>query len=198
MSPIRTLRVASGARRQRGVVLVISLIVLVAMALAGIAMVRQISGGLGIAGNLAFKQAATSVGDFGIEKAREWLMTKTSAELVANVGTFYYGAWGAAAENPITATWTDATSMLATPASGDSIGNVVRYKIHRLCSTSGLTVSDPANECVILSAAGSGATKQGFSDGEAPLSTTTQPYYRLTAQVIGPRNTVSYVQTIMY
>jgi len=197
MNVTRGFRKPSSVRRQRGVVLVISLIVLVAMALAGIAMVRQISGGLGIAGNLAFKQAATSVGDFGIEIARGWLMTKTSDELVANVGSFYYGAW-AAAENPITAVWDDSTSALATPAAGDSTGNVVRYKIHRLCSTSGLTVSDPLNACVILSSTGAGAAKQGFSDGEAPLSTTTQPYYRLTAQVVGPRNTVSYVQTIMY
>ncbi len=183
--------------RQRGVVLVISLIVLVAMALAGIAMVRQISGGLGIAGNLAFKQTATSVGDFGVESARAWLMTKTSDQLVSDVGPGYYGAW-AATENPITAAWDDSNSVLATSASGDSTGNVVRYKIHRLCSTTGLTVSDPANDCVILSSTGSGSARQGFSDGEAPLSTTTQPYYRITAQVIGPRNTISYVQTIMY
>ena len=194
---MRVRHLSNRPHTQRGVVLIVSLIVLVAMALAGIAMVRQISGGLGIAGNLAFKQTATSVGDFGVETARAWLMARTSDQLVSNVGTGYYGAW-AATENPITATWDDSTSVLVTPAGGDSTGNEVRYKIHRLCKTSGLTVSDPANECVILTSTGEGSTRQGFSDGEAPLSTTTQPYYRITARVVGPRNTVSFVQTIMY
>jgi len=65
--------VGRSARRQRGVVLFIALIVLVAMTLAGIAMFRQIGAGVIIAGNTAFKENATSVGDLGIEGARGWL-----------------------------------------------------------------------------------------------------------------------------
>ena len=43
---------------QKGVVLFISLIVLVAMTLAGIAMFRQVGTGVVIAGNLAFRDNA--------------------------------------------------------------------------------------------------------------------------------------------
>jgi Tfp pilus assembly protein PilX len=188
-------------RNQSGVVLVVALIVLVAMAMAGIAMVRQVTGGLGIAGNLAFKQNATSAGDFGLEAARTWLVNKrlnnTSDELVSDISPAYLANWDTATNLQTTA-WNDTNSTLATASTGDATGNIVRYRIHRLCSVSGRTVTDPLNTCVILSSSGSGSAKQGFSDGEAPLSETSQPYYRITAQVTGPRNTVSYVQMIMY
>lgn len=189
------------AQHQRGVVLVVALVVLVAMAMAGIAMVRQVTGGLGIAGNLAFKQNATSSADTGLEAARTWLVNKrlnnTSDELVSDIGTSYFSSWQANI-NPLTVAWDDTNSTLATPAAGDATGNRVRYQIHRLCNTAGRTVTDPLNTCVILSSAGAGSAKQGFSDGEAPLSETSQPYYRITARVEGPRNTVSFAQMIMY
>ena len=47
---------------QSGVVLFIALIVLVAMSLAGVALVRSVDTNLLIAGNLAFKQGDTCVG----------------------------------------------------------------------------------------------------------------------------------------
>jgi Tfp pilus assembly protein PilX len=66
MSP-RT-RLAAG--RQRGAILFIALIVLVAMTLAGIALMRSVDTNVLIAGNLAFRQGATAAGDYGVEDAR--------------------------------------------------------------------------------------------------------------------------------
>ncbi len=63
----------SPARRQRGVVLLLALIMLVAMTLAGIVLYRQIGTGLIIARNLSFKRTATVAADRGIEAARTWL-----------------------------------------------------------------------------------------------------------------------------
>jgi hypothetical protein len=71
-------------RGQKGVVLFISLIVLVAMTLAGIAMFRQVGTGVIIAGNLAFRDNASSVSDMGLEAARSWLMASTSLALEAD------------------------------------------------------------------------------------------------------------------
>ncbi len=82
---------------QRGVVLVVALIVLVAMALAGIAMVRQISAGLGVAGNMAFKQGATAVGDYGLENALQtFITTKTDPATIfmdADSPMKYFSSW---------------------------------------------------------------------------------------------------------
>ena len=53
----------SGPRRERGVVLLIALIVLVAMTLAGIGMMRSIDTGTMVSGNIGFRQAAVATGD---------------------------------------------------------------------------------------------------------------------------------------
>ena len=65
---------ASLPSRVRGAVLFISLIVLVAMTLAGIAMMRSVDTGNLIAGNLAFEQGAMQAADRGIEQAFQWLL----------------------------------------------------------------------------------------------------------------------------
>jgi len=67
-------------RSQRGVVLLIALIILVAMTLAGIGMMRSVDTGSVIAGNLAFRQATLHASDGGTSAAFNALMS------VANSG----------------------------------------------------------------------------------------------------------------
>ena len=180
---------------QRGVVLFISLIVLVAMTMAGIAMFRQIGSGVIIAGNIAFRENAASVGDLGVESARSWLVAQGSATLQADVTPGYVSAWALTTFNPLTYTWSNSNSTLVT--SDDGTGNEVRYVIHRLCSITG-SVNDPAQSCTTVGSASAGGSKGGGSYGVLPLTNTTAPYFRATVRVTGPRNTVSYLQTIMY
>jgi len=196
---------------QRGVVLFISLIVLVAMTLAGIALFRQVGTGVIIAGNLAFKENATSVGDLGVELARVWLMNTKAAGVDTNsdLAGRYCAAWQDNFD-PTTYNWTGSPndcannrgSFLAT--ADDGTGNEVRYVVHRMCRYIG-SLNKPyppndtkAQECVILGAAGAGGSKGGGAYGVLPLANTQQPYFRITVRVAGPRNTVSYVQAMMY
>lgn len=65
---------------QRGVVLLITLIILVAMTLAGIGMMRSVDTGSMIAGNLAFRQATVHASDAGTSAGFNALMS------VANSG----------------------------------------------------------------------------------------------------------------
>ncbi len=184
-----------GNTAQRGVVLFIALIVLVAMTLAGIAMFRQVGAGVIIAGNLAFKENATSVGDLGLEAGRAWLLGQGSAALQVDQPTSgYYSSW-ALTFNPATFTWNNSGSRLST--ADDGTGNEVRYVIHRLCSITG-AVNDPAQSCVTVGSASAGGSQIGGAYGVLPLSNTTAPYFRVTVRVAGPRNTTSYVQSIMY
>jgi type IV pilus assembly protein PilX len=62
-------RAIAAASRQRGVVLLITLIILVAMTLAGIGMMRSVDTGTIVAGNLAFRQSAANAGDAGMAQA---------------------------------------------------------------------------------------------------------------------------------
>lgn len=68
-------------RQQRGVVLLIALIVLVAMTLAAIGMMRSVDTTTVIAGNVAFKQTTLQSADQGISTAYNTLLS------IASVGT---------------------------------------------------------------------------------------------------------------
>jgi type IV pilus assembly protein PilX len=196
-------------RRQRGVVLFISLIMLVAMTLAGIALVRSVDTTNLIAGNLAFKQGATLSADAAIETARTWLITQTNVTLwndnpdnaLTGPSKAYYSftptttpgvekPWDQAA--PTGYDWTGAAIALA----ADAAGNQVSYVIQRLCKLSNVAPDAAGNSCI--STAGVGST-QGSSKGAGRenIAGALQYYYRVTSRVTGPRNTVSYVQSII-
>src|SRR6266850_1198464 len=87
------------ARRlaQRGVVLFIALIVLVAMSLAGVAMVRSVDTALGIAGNLAFKAATTQGTERGLQAAYTWLSANAAGTTLQNTSAAsgYYSSLAA-------------------------------------------------------------------------------------------------------
>lgn len=193
-------------RAQRGAVLFISLIVLVAMSLAGLAMMRGVDTGALIANNLAFKQGATIAGDAGIEAARSWLMANTGATLyndqpgVTN-GTGYWATWQQGLD--FTSSDADTTnnfdwSTRSVALAADAAGNQVNYVIHRMCDA----VGNPASiNCIrVTDSTGSTASssKGAAAFGTYAISSPSQAFFRITVRVIGPRNTVSYVQAVVY
>lgn len=180
-------------RAQRGVVLFIALVVLVAMTLAGIALSRSVGTGILIAGNLAFQEGATSSADAGIEAGRAWLMAQDADTLRVDQARGYFANWDTAFD-PATFNW----NALATTVGTDSAGNTIQYVVHRLCRNSNETANAPGQQCVSLTGAGTSSSKGGVSYGSISLSGTLQVYYRVTARATGPRNTVSYVQSVMY
>jgi type IV pilus assembly protein PilX len=185
-------RIGAPRNAQRGVVLFIALIVLVAMTLAGIGMMRSVDTNNLIAGNLAFKNAATSAGDAAIEVARNWVMSKTAGELETDQPG-YFANWQPSFD-PKTFDW-----LANTPTTGalvDSNGNTIYYVTHRMCNESAKSVD--ATDCVKVAAASTGSTKGGGSYGVSPLSGTSLVFYRITAMVQGPHFTVSYLQTFIY
>jgi len=180
-------------RKQRGVVLIIALIVLVAMTLAGIGMMRSVDTGSMIAGNLAFTQGAIHGGDRGVEAGITWLTGQSAATLQQDQNSGYFANWQDNF-NPSTFDWAN----LATQLAADSSGNTVSFVVHRMCNVSNASVNAPNQTCVKLQAAGSGGSQGGGAYGSLPLSNTWQVYYRITARTVGPKNTVSYVQVMLY
>jgi Tfp pilus assembly protein PilX len=213
-------------RAQKGIVLVISLIVLVALTLGGLALFRQVGAGVLIARNLTFSNAALIASDLGVEAARNWLVTSGADLTVGSTTNSYYPAWcnnsldatgrpdadgngitddckptGAAPPSsfdPLTYNW--ANSVLVTGNDGN--GNAVRYVIHRLCRIPGslnFTNNDGVpQECVTLGTAGAGSSRSAASYGATALQNTMQPYFRITTQTTGPSSTLSYSQVILY
>jgi Tfp pilus assembly protein PilX len=192
---------------QRGIILFIALIVLVAMTLTGIALMRSVDSNVMVAGNLAFRQGATSGADWGIEAARAFVQGALNADPAAldndNAGAAYYATWqaaldlyGATATTADDFNWTASSTLVGT----DTGGNEVRYVVQRLCQGAGGGTSAAAN-CVKTSTAATSASGGGTM-GAVSYSTMALPpvqviYYRVTVRVFGPRNTLSYVQTIL-
>ena len=186
---------------QGGVVLIIALIVLVAMTLAALALVRSVDTNNVIAGNLAFQQAAVHSADTGVETATAWLVNPTSAALLlADSPSNGYAATGSRPENSpaagITwdAYWTASLDARSKTLSTDSAGNTVSYVIDRLCANAGPTSGGASCIASPVVASASGSEEEA---GGKPLNAPSVVYYRITVRVAGPRNTVSYVQSMV-
>lgn len=190
--------------RQAGVVLIITLIVMVAMTLAALAMMRSVDTSNLIAGNLAFQRAATHSSDTGVEAAVAWLQANNAGVALDNDDpTNGYDANGSdPAQSPVAgqtwdAYWMQSATSRAYQFNGgaaDSAGNVVSYVIDRLCNNTGGKTTGAA--CV-ASPVVQAATGNAEEAGEIQLNATSVVYYRITVRVAGPKNTVSYVQAVV-
>ena len=169
----------------------VALVVLIVMTLAGLAMLRQMSSGVSIAGNIAFKPGATAVADAGIEAGRAWVVTATSAQREIDApANGYYATW-AGNVDPTSAAWTPMWNAVPDTLVTNS-GNV-RFIVQRLCAITGPSFGG-AQQCSD-SVTGEAGTSKG---GEITAFTRTpRPFYRVTARVVGPRNTVSYTQVVL-
>lgn len=190
--------------RQRGVVLLITLIALVTLALAALALVRSVDTNIIVAGNVSLKQAATLTADNGVESAIAWLNQIEVAPGIAHfnnddVDDAYYAT--SDDFDPLSdATWNGGVTVAVATGTGidedgrDLSGNRIRYVIQRLCSE---PVAPDVNNCLIVEGESDTSSMRVMDDpppSEPPLS----PIYRITARVDGPRNTVSYVQAFVY
>ncbi len=200
--------------KQRGVVLIVSLVILVALTIAGIALVRSVDTTSLVAGNLAFQQSACHSGEAGCEDAIRTYLEQQSREYLwddhLNEG---YTASTTAAGNP--ADWDTYWSTTIDPGLAtrkalssskscggracylptDAAGNTVGYHIQRLCGATGDPVRSPtgcASGSQLASLSGG-----SLGSGSSQLPQVTQYYYRITARVDGPRNTLTYLQMII-
>jgi len=198
---VKKLSAMKGASNQQGVVLFVALIVLVIMALTGIAMIRQSGTGLSIAGNAGFRQNAVSGADLGTEQALVWVRSKTELELAStDLAAGYYSDWDSAnatgrrAGDPTSYNW--ASSQLVT--ADDGTGNQVNYVIERLCLNPN-AVKDAVNQHCVVTQVTEGSDKSGTCDNY-PKSCPPPPkfvQYRVSSRALGPRNTVSYIQVML-
>jgi type IV pilus assembly protein PilX len=185
---------------QRGIVLVIALIVMVALSLAGIALMRSVDTSTAVVGNLAFTQASTLPANLAVEEAVAALFED---ELIANVNQDLpaqnYYATRQNGEDPrgipeVLTTKTKASALARVLNAG--YGNEVRYVVERMCAP-GIPVTPSRAElvkyCDMLPPKPSGTTTMETDKIELPRI----PLYRLTVRVDGPRNTVSFLQAML-
>lgn len=196
---------------QAGVVLFITLIALVAMTLAAVALVRSVDTGTIVAGNLGFKQSAVISADAGLEAARTFLLAN-GANLASDRPTDgYYSTRQDAIDLTGNRTpgiqtdnvdWDGSTASAASKAfkvnggAQDNAGNTIAYVIHRMCDIPG-GLNDPGQACATTSMSAGGSTMDAPDYSKYGLPSAQLVYFRVTSRVTGPRNTVTYVQSML-
>lgn len=203
-------------KQQRGVVLFIALIALVIMSLAAVALIRSTDTNTLITGNLAFKQAATTSADAGVEAAITALTTvrdsaANGGKNVLNDATHTFNITNTTAQpgyfssaDPtlnLTAAATWSTAGNAVSLAQDASGNTVQYIIQRMCRTPNVAIQNAG--CLFSSAAEDKSGQQiplpqNICSGPGCPVAGQTPQLRVTVRVAGPKNAVSFVQAFVY
>jgi len=183
------------AAAQRGVVLFIALIVLVAMTLAGIAIMRSVDTGNVVAGNLAFKEGTLSAADNGIAQAFNWLTgtinnPATYATLEQDIiAQGYHAVVSDPPDWTDDAVWVGQSFSLGT----DAAGNTVDYVVQRMCDNAG---AYSGVNCAQTPRVG-GESGNSQAVGGTQFNSPPIVYYRVTVRVRGARETLSIVQSMV-
>lgn len=188
--------------RQRGAVLVVALIALIAMMLSGIALMRSVDTANAIAGNFAFKESTLHLTDVGVEAAAAAL-----PGIVAGTGTALMPNQYYPVEQP-----TDAQGLPATvdwtkvPSTTTATQETVQYVVERMCdpvqAASGVAASpvgpvqtdrgNVTDYCVTVP-----QCTAATSINTPPICVTGDIYYRVTSRVTDARKTVRVVQALV-
>jgi Tfp pilus assembly protein PilX len=182
-------------KRQQGVSLIVVMISLTIMLFAAAGIFRTTNGTLALVGNLGFKKNATSVGDAGVEVARAWIVSRTLAQLASADATAGYFEVMNEHFDPLTYDWGAAGNSVQATAD-DGTGNSVIYVIHRMCNNTG-TIDAPGQLCVLAQPFNASGSNQ-INSLTSGVGSSKKPYYRITSRVQGPRNTLSYIQVMVY
>jgi len=169
---------------QRGVTILVVLVLLTVMLLGGLALARMTEVGTLAAGNSAFRDAALQASEIGLNEV--YAQVRAIPNENNAVGNWYR------------------PSMMATDANGlpvvdwDTLPEVVvgqysvRYVADRICQGA-LPVADPLKQCLVRQIPqleSADATKEELDPPNAKQ-------FRVTIRVTGPKNTQTWVQSMV-
>lgn len=207
--------------RQAGVVLIMALIALVTMTLAALSLVRSVDTGILIAGNQAFKEACLGASDVAIESASSWLVAKSATPGALdndNAAAGYYATTMEGCDLTGNLTKTDTTDDVAwgggsgnanCNARAQAVNNMPSgyassHLITRMCQSPGSANAGGArcaSDVVPMQARLhntpdysyriQNAAERVRGSGQASV------YYRIVARVVCPRNSTSFVESIV-
>jgi len=184
----------AGRQNQRGAVLFVTLIVLIVLILAGVAVVRSMETSSQIAGNTAFRQATMQAADRAIVDARNALHQRIVIDKAGNTGVANrylntrsanvsdFGARGI----PTAINWINVTCTKVDGTNGDCAANNgdyrFQYVIERQCSANPVltNVSDVKAKCAYEMTGGAVEVR-----------------YRVYIRAQGPRGTESFYEVML-
>ncbi len=195
------------ARRQRGIVLFIALIVMVVMTLAAVALLRSMDTTNQAIGNLAFRQASILPANMAVEAAAASLFADAN-----NGGAMVADVRADDSARNYYSTYQRKDNSIGVPAPlqkladaralsiqlKDQAGNDITYVIERMCDAA--SGSKPADGSATLAWCDMMPPKQSPGttvNDPALIQFPPQPFYRVTVRVDGPKNTTSFLQAVL-
>lgn len=195
--------------RQRGVVLLFCLIILVVLLAGGVAVMRSMNASLFSAGNLAFKRDLVNQGEQAISDVLTVFRTGVLASATASANSLATANYSAVElrtntrgiplvllDNDGSPSGPDVLGATFSPTGAAIAGATsdisIRYVIDRLCNNVGTAATLGEAGCVRPPSA---TEVRGGTAGSAPLPKAPSLIYRMTVRVDGPRDTQVFLQT---
>lgn len=208
---------AKARHRQRGVVLLFSLITLVVLLIAAVALVRSFSDSMFTAGNIAFKRdlqnqsdrvmpaiiTLFTTGDLATPSARGTSQTKFNYSATILPSNSFGVPNALLDDTAFAAVGVTSNDIPVYTLSGKNQQITIRYVIDRLCDATGDDSTLGSGRCVLIDTGapqGGSASQWPNADSGGPSGTggsavPQQLVYRVSVKVTGPRNTQAFFQT---
>lgn len=206
--------------KERGVSLLFSLIALISLAFAALALVRSVDTGSLVIGNIGFKQDATAGSELVANEAIAWIAARNSGTTLNADDTVngYFASSldvldptgnGTIGNSRVLVDWNADDCAYAasgtyanciSPSAATTYGtHTGRWVITRLCTSAG--APSATNSCAVpltkvSTETGGGEIKYGGGVRFTPGSG--GPFYRIIVRNVGGRGTVSFTETIAY
>jgi len=169
-------------RRQRGVTMLLVLLLLSVMLIGGVALARITEIGSLAAGNASYREASLQASEVGLNTAYAAVRAVVNEE--ASVGGWYWSTIQPADVAGIpTVDWAAAPEVMAGIYS-------VRYVVERMCNTT--PVTSTLRQCLVRQAPQVDSSKFGQEALDPPNSR----QFRITVRVAGPKDTQTWVQSL--
>jgi type IV pilus assembly protein PilX len=186
--------------RQRGLILVMTLLAMVILLISAVALVRSFDASVLMAGSLAFKRDLVNQAERGMAEALTRFKSGGSlyddSVREANLLSSNYSASILSVNTRgiplvlINSSTYSSAGMSATDLTDSSTGVTIRTVIDRQCSAAG---SFDAATCVYVP----GSSDTGGSNWLKKAGAEYVPVYRISVRVSGPRNTQVFLQTTL-
>lgn len=200
-------KLGASPNRQRGLVLIIVLVVMAAMTLASVGLLRSVDSASQVARNISFKRDALNRNDLGLDQAFAFFRDSnvlgaiegrvnpnTHASRPANnysaimLQTNAAGLPTTLASASSASAFSDSNFTAGAPYSDGTDGMSTRMVMERMCTAVG---SAAADSCLFNKRVAAG----GDAHYDRPL-VSISPLYRITMRTDGPRNVVAYTQVV--
>jgi type IV pilus assembly protein PilX len=172
-------------RRQRGMTMLMVLVLMTVMLLGGMALARITEIGTLAAGNSAFREASLQASEVGLNNAFAAVRGLVDEEVAT--GSWYWPTIQAADTKgiPTVVNWTNTPQI--------TVGSyTVTYAVERLCSVT--PVSNSLVQCLVKEQP---SKIESARPNDDPLESPNSHQFRITVRVVGPKDTETWIQSLM-